>query len=554
MRRLVRELTRNVDLKVIALLLAALTWYYLVTAGIEERRFPGAVVRILPPPKDVALLSLDVRSVSLTLRGPRRELDALKARELFVEVDLGDLALSTAEPQSPRIPISNDHLRTGRDPGGAERLPAGVRLLRAEPDAIVLTLDRVKEVLLDVEVVTEGEPAPGFTLTRTAQQNKVKVRGPFRLLQTLSSIRTELIRVDGLSERQRRRVALQREVKSSEYGSVPIFPEPSSVQVVLDVVETPDEKTIERVPVRLAAVPKSVAVIKQEIREVTVKLRGPTRLLRDIDAPSLVAEISLDGAQAPAQGSDVATFFLLRENIRQVAGLGASATLAPGIELLEVKPKAVPLTLDRMSTRSLPVEAVLEGAPAEDHEITEKRVIPDKVSVRGPQSVLKELKAIETVPILITGLRERLRRTVGLVETVDVGTFRDVHIEPSRRLVDVVLAATERRVEKTLTGLPVHLVIKPEVALNIRVEMDRRTLGPVTFVGPRSRMEHFSADSVAAIIPLEITSAADLRPTIRNVEFYIRDPLVRLAPDSKPIPIKLEFPAPARSPTPPPKP
>ena len=64
----------------------------------------------------------------------------------------------------------------------------------------------------------------------------------------------------------------------------------------------------------------------------------------------------------------------------------------------------------------------------------------------------------------------------------------------------------------------------------------------MTFVGPRSHMEQFGAEGVVAFVRLELATAEDLRPTIRNVEFYIRDPQVQIAPDTKPIPVKLDFP------------
>lgn len=544
MRRLLRAIFRHLDLKVTALLLALITWYYITTAGIEERRFTGIAVSVLNPPPEVAVLSQDVRAASVVLRGPRRELEALKAPELFVVMDLRGLPLGSEEVQLLRVPLATRHLRAGRDPESAESLPPGVVLLRAEPEAISLTLDRVKEVLLDVEVVTEGEPAPGFTLKKAVSQNKVKVRGPSRLLQRLASIRTEPIRVDGLRERVQRKVALQRQVIGPEFQSVPIFPEPSSVEVTLETTATPTERTMERVPVRLTVVPSSLAVIKEEVREVTLRLSGPAPLMREIDASSLVVEVSLEGAEAPSRGTEVTTVFLRRENIRQSVPGGSPAPLPREVELLEVRPRSIPLTIDRIGTRTLPVEAVREGSPAEDFEVSQITVVPDRVAVRGPESILKELKAVETAPVVLTGLKERLRRTVRLVETVDVGPFKGVRIEPSQPFVDVVIAVTERRVEKALTGLPVHVLVRPEVAHNIRIEIDRRTVGPVTFVGPRSRMEHFTADDVTAFIPLDITGVADLRPTIRNVEFYIRDPQVRLAPDTKPIPVKIEFPPP----------
>jgi len=550
LRQFLRAIFRHTDLKLTALLLGLVTWYYLVTAGIDERRFAGVVLRALNPPPDIALLSQDARSVAVVLRGPRRELEALKAPELFAVVDISELGLAHDETQLMRVPVplATRHIRVGRDPENAERLPTGVVLVRAEPEAAVLTLDRVKEVWLDVEVVTEGEPAPGFTIKKSVSQPKAKARGAFRLLQRLSTVRTEPIRVDGLSQQLRRRVALQRQVVSRDYLPVPIAVEPETVEVVLDVVATPDEKAFERVPVRLGAAPSTVAIIREEVREVSVRLSGPRHLLRELDAARLVAEVGLEGTDAPARSSEVVTVFLRRDNIRQAAPGGGTAPLPREIELLEVQPRAVPLTIDRVGTRTLPVQAVREGTPAEDFEVSQLTVVPDKVSVRGPESVLKQLKAIETAPVAVTGLREPLRRTVRLVETVDAGPFTGVRIEPSQPLVDVVIAVAERRGEKTLTGLPVHVLVRPEVARNISIEAEPRVLGAVTFVGPRSRIAQFTADDVTAFVPLEITSAADLRPTIRNVEFHVRDPQVRLAPDSKPIPIRIEFPPAERKP------
>ncbi len=544
MMRLLRAIVRHWDIKLAALFLALVTWYYIATAGIDERRFAGIAVRVLNTPPDIALLSQEVRAVNVVLRGPRRELEGLKAPELFAVMDVRGMALSVDKLQQASVPLATRHIRAGRDAESAEGLPPGVVLLRAEPEGVAFTLDRVREVVLDVEVVTEGEPESGFTLRKSAQPAKVRVRGASGLLQGLSAIRTEPIRVDKLRERLQRRVPLQRQVVSPGYQAVPIQCVPETVEVTLDVVTTPAEKTVERVPVRLTVVPGAVAVLKEEVREVAVRLSGPPLAVRDLDASGLVAEVSLESAQPPARGTEVTTVFLRRENIRQLTAAGAAVPLAREIELLEVRPRAVPITLDRVGSRSLPVEAVREGAPAEDYEVSQVTVVPEQVTVRGPESVLKELKSIATVPVAVTGLRERLRRTVRLVETVDAGPFRGVRIEPSQQAVDVVIAVAEQRVEKALPGLPVHVLVRPEVATNIRIELDRRTVGPVTFVGPRSRMKDFSAEDVTAFVLLDITEAANLRPTAREVRFHLRDPQVRLAPDSKPISVKIEFPPP----------
>ena len=553
MRRLYQLVFRNLDLKLAGLLLAVVTWYYLATAGLDQRRFPGVAVRVLNVPENLALLSLDVQNVTLTLRGPRSELDTLSSRELFVVVDVGELALPGTLPFSPSIAVTNRHVRVGRDAATAERLRGGVSLASADPATITMTLDTLREVVLDVEVVTAGRPAPGLTLRKRAFPSRATVRGASRLLERISAIRTEPIRVDGLCERLRRRVRLRREVVSPDYGRAPINPDPPEVEVVLDVVETPAEKAVDGVPIRPVGLAKDAAILGQDAQSAAVRLRGPQRLLDALDAGNLILELDLSGAKTLGEGPKEIAIGLGRANLRQLVPTGSATAPPADLEVLEVQPQRVRLTLDRLATRSLPVKAVLEGQPAEDHEVTETRTIPEEVAVSGPESVIKTLEAIPTRPVSIAGLAERLRRTVPLALKVDVGRWQAIAVEPDRREVDVVVTVSERRATKTLKGLPIRLLVKPELLAGIRVEMEPRETGPVSFVGPQSRIAVFSEDSVGALVRLEVTSAADLRPTIRNVEFHIRDPKVRLAPGAKPIPVKLEFPAaeaPPRKPRP----
>jgi len=553
LRRLYQLVFQHLDLKLAAVFLAVVTWYYLATAGVDQRRFPGVAVRVVNLPENLALLSLDVRNVTLTLRGPRSELDTLSSRELFVVVDVSELSLPGALPFSPSIAVTNRHVRVGRDPATAERLRGGVSLASAEPATITMTLDTLREVVLDVEAVTAGRPAPGFTLRKRVFPSRATVRGASRLLERISAIRTEPIRVDGLSERLRRRVRLQRQVVSPDYGRAPINPDPPEVEVVLEVVETPAEKAVEGIAIRPVGLGKDAAILSQDVRSAAVRLRGPQRLLETLDAGNLVLELDLGGAKTPAEGPKEITIGLGRANLRQLVPTGSATALPADLEVLEVRPQRVRLTLDRLATRSMPVKPVLEGQPAEDHQVSETRAIPSEVAVSGPESVIEALQAIPTYPVPIAGLAERLRRTVRLVEKVDASRWRGVPVEPDRREVDVVVAVSERRATKTLEGLPIRLLVKPELLAGIRVEMEPRETGPVSFVGPQSRIAVFSEDSVVAFVRLEVTSAADLRPTIRNVEFHIRDPKVRLAPGTKSIPVKLEFPAaeaPPRKPKP----
>ena len=556
MRKFLDRVLHNADLKAAALVLAGVTWYYLATAGIEERRFPRVPVRILNLPKDVALLSLDVRDVSVKLKGPRGMLDVLEGRTLMVEINLGDVDVELGQPLERSLRITPSLVRVGA--GGERTTPllADVSFVDAEPAVVRMTLNRMTERDVPVQVDIEGEPAPGFELRPpVASPATVRVRGPYLLLQTLSGLATERIRIDGITEGRKVEARLRTEVTTPDFGAVPIFPAQPSVAVTLTVTEKPDEKTVERVPVRLVSLPSSLAVIHQDVAEVAVRLRGPRRRLRDLDAQSLVAEISLEAETAPGKDPEPKSFFLLRENIRQIVERGVSLPLALDVELLRVEPTTVQVTLDQLRTRTVPVKAVLDGQPAEDYEVGEVAVVPATATVRGPQSVVGRLEAIETLPVAVGGAAERLRRTVPLVERVDAGDFRGVSIDPSPRLVDVVVAVTERTARKTLKGLPINVVLEAEKLGGFRVSLRPRTVEAVTLVGPQSRMAAVGPESVIAFVRLQIASVADLRPTIRTVEFNIRDPKVRLAPDSKPVTVNIDFPPPEAPPTPPdPKP
>ena len=549
MRKLYEHLRHDLDIKLAAMLLALVTWYYLATAGVEPRQFAGVPVRIANQPDDVALLSLDVREVTVELKGPRGRLDVLEGRGLVVEIDLKNVAVEPGQPLNRSIRVTASLVRAEATAGRTTPLLAEVSFLKANPEAVTLTLNRMTEREVPVRVEFEGEPAPGFEHKHTVTPQKVRVRGPFLLLQTLGSIATERISIAGIQKGREVKARLQREVARPKFGLVPIFPAQPTVNVSITVTEKPDEKTVERVPVRLAALPSNLAVIRQDIGEVAVRLKGPKGRLRDLDAQSLVAEINIEGETAPRE-PEPKSCFLLRENIRHVVARGVSLPLDREIELLGVEPNTVQVTLDRLGTRTLPVKAVLDGQPAEGYELGEVAVVPESVTVRGPQSVVGKLKAIATLPVLVGGVTERLRRTARLVERVDAGKFKAVAIEPSQQLVDVVVDVTERTARKTLKGLPIHVVLTADKVGGIRVDLRPRVVEAVGFVGPKSRIEGFGPDAVVAFVRLQITTIADLRPTIRTVEFHIRDPKVRLAPDTKPITVNIEFPPLGASPAP----
>lgn len=66
----------------------------------------------------------------------------------------------------------------------------------------------------------------------------------------------------------------------------------------------------------------------------------------------------------------------------------------PGIEIVEMNPKTVNLSIDTVQEKMLPVQPIISGTPAEGMQVGESIIKPSVVNVRGPGSVLAGLDKV----------------------------------------------------------------------------------------------------------------------------------------------------------------
>lgn len=165
MRRIVRALTSNGNLKLLSLLLALFLWVYVVTAEAPqlERVLPIAVkVENLGDGLAVAQLP---PSVSVRLRTPVRM--EIHPENLTASVDLKGLGEG-----SWTVPVS------------VKPIP-GVTLMETRPDSVNLLVEKVETKTLTVEIVYFGQLPQGFTLgpSSTIEPAAVSLKGPRSELQ-----------------------------------------------------------------------------------------------------------------------------------------------------------------------------------------------------------------------------------------------------------------------------------------------------------------------------------------------------------------------------------
>lgn len=100
-----------------------------------------------------------------------------------------------------------------------------------------------------------------------------------------------------------------------------------------------------------------------------------------------------------------------------------------GVQVLRVWPSAVRLTLASAAVKPMRVVPKILGTPAAGHAVGRVGVEPQIVDVRGPRTTIEEHTAVETAPVDVTGARQSISRTVGLLLPDSVyATTRTVHV------------------------------------------------------------------------------------------------------------------------------
>jgi YbbR domain-containing protein len=187
--------------------------------------------------------------------------------------------------------------------------------------------------------------------------------------------------------------------------------EPSRIQVALDPLVSKE------VPVRVdrGTVPPGLEIREPVVSSDTVTASGPESFVRLVVAAE--ARVAI-----PATGVDV-------NELVDLVPVDAAGSVVSSIEL---SPPSVRVTIQvgsQLSTRAVPVNAVVTGTPADGYEITAVTAVPSVVTVGGEASLLDALVKVDTEAVSISGARESVVTEVALqlptgVDALDVDLVR----------------------------------------------------------------------------------------------------------------------------------
>lgn len=143
------------------------------------------------------------------------------------------------------------------------------------------------------------------------------------------------------------------------------------------------------VPIELQHVPDQLEISSERIPQVQIRLRGPERLVHQMNEGEVHATLDLAGARPGERTYDLTS--------RQI-------TVPSGVEVVQVVPSQFRVSFDRRGTKLVDIRPRVIGTFASGFRIAEVSANPSQVTIVGPAKRVEEIENAITDPVDATGV------------------------------------------------------------------------------------------------------------------------------------------------------
>jgi YbbR domain-containing protein len=288
------------------------------------------------------------------------------------------------------------------------------------------------------------------------------------------------------------------------------------------------------VPILTTNQPGDVYVLSDLGDVSSIRYVLPESLGLRVDASSFTATVDLAGAD-PAAGPTALTVHVVATD--------------PRIQVLDFSPRKITVSLDRITSRDVPIRAVMLNVPT-GFELGDPQLAQTTATVRGPKSVVDQVaEVLAQVPIQPSGID--VNQVVVLAPVDATGkTLSPVDVTPASIQVKVAVF-TDRRtktlpVNPVVTGTPaagfdVASVVVDPVAVSI--QGDANDLAGIDRADTQGISVSGASSDITATVPLNLPNGVEalgtgtvevtihLRPVISTRTYEAGITLVGASPD-----------------------
>jgi len=157
----------------------------------------------------------------------------------------------------------------------------------------------------------------------------------------------------------------------------------------LAVSSEPPSEVAFNVAIVFQNMPEDLEISSESIPSAQVRVRGPQRLVRRLQASDVHEEIDLTGMKPGERTFDL--------NKSQVS-------LPDKLEAVQIVPSQIHLTFDKRVSRIVPVRPRVTGTFVSGYSIAQIKSAPENVEIIGPKKSIDAVESAITDPIDVSGL------------------------------------------------------------------------------------------------------------------------------------------------------
>ena len=233
-----------------------------------------------------------------------------------------------------------------------------------------------------------------------------------------------------------------------------------------------------RVPLAVRNLPTHLEIVGDLPDSVDVRVRGSSAQLSRLDPGDVVAMLDLSSDRTGQR-----LFHLRADEVR----------VPYGIEVAQVMPPTISLSLEKSVKRSVPIVPATDGDPAAGFVVGRILAEPSTVMIVGPESHVRDVASATTEAVDIDGKDQRVR------EVVNIGvTDSQVRLVDMPQTTTVVIDIWPAPIERDMPGVPVR-------SRNLAPGLVPRVVPEVVRVGVRGQR-----DALARLRPDNIDAFVDL--------------------------------------------
>ncbi len=274
---------RNLNLKLIALALALVTWFAVRGRTIKESDWLECPVE-LSLPDNVVVQEGHARSVQIRMRGPIEKITDFHPRDwplrIDAQPDINDALAGGATSATVRLQVARNDFR----------FPRRLSLIGYNPKTIQLRVQRLQRTVLPVEVTTFGDPAEGYEIVRDATRampSTVTLNLGAKEAAGIRAVMTTPVNVAGCTSTVHDKAYLldPRSDRGERLGQ--------SVEVVVAIAPDLRVKELTPVPIMLLKRPNDRSRVEIDPETITITVRGRKDLLASLGPEAATAYVAV---------------------------------------------------------------------------------------------------------------------------------------------------------------------------------------------------------------------------------------------------------------------